>query len=647
MPVVVAWRVRRLREKHMNLRNINRSILHTTNLCLLASSLAMAAAGASPRIRLEEFRIEPAELRLGDSFVIRARAVADGVKVGSFLLRTLAETKKELTPPAFPLHVNGMAYVVEKGKYYLKDNGESDRDPRDGAFAIEISTRGWKTGVYTFAFFASSRPAPGPFVVARRDFTVVVKGDRVTLEDLGDAANDVSRAIAGFSVEPATVETGQAITIRASLRGASVASLQLTNPCCIAERDALPGFRYDTTRKKSFLAAGGKPDADSIVLKLDTRGWPAGVHHFVANAIGGSGHRVDYRNFAIKVRDSRDQFRVTVEPSYPFGPGTHFEKFVQLRDGTLLCADKLSTDGGRTWQGATGGFGVGGFHLKDGRVLGLAYRCLPIEGREGWYAADKFVSTDNGRRFSKSPAEFHVPDAKAAMGHALHRGPLFMRSIIERGDGSLAAFMAGWFKSDVALCPYGKGRPYSRSYVCESSDDGRTWRYLTTIGYEQIGSEGYNEGSMRRLLNGEWLVVMRTGNANDLNCQDNPIMWSLSSDEGRTWSKPARTGVQGAFPSLAVLPEGVVVMSYGRPGAMVVFSTDGGRTWTDATCVDVTPGSGYTDVVSISPGELLVGFGAQNYLDPKTGVRDSMLRLARVRCERRAVVAPGGQVGPP
>ncbi|MFA6561473.1 MAG: sialidase family protein [Verrucomicrobiia bacterium] len=623
----------------MNLCAISRPILHAASFCLLASTVALSAAGAAPRIRLEEFRIEPVELRLGDAFVVRARAVAEGIKVGSFLLRTAGEVKKEHSPPGFPLTANGMAYMVEKGKYYLKDNGELDRDPRDGAFAAEISTRGWKEGTNTFAFFASSRPAPGPFVVARHDFAVVVKEERVFVEDLGDAAIVASRAIAGFSVKPATVEAGQTITIRADLRGSSVVSLQLTNPYYIAAQDALPGFRYDASKKKSFLAADRKPDADSIVLELDTRGWPAGVHHLVAGAIGRSGQRMDYRNFAIKVRGPRDRFRVTVEPSQPFGPGTHFEKFLQLRDGTLLCADKLSTDGGRTWQGATGGFGIGGSHLKDGRVLGLAYRCLPIEGRDGWYAAGQFVSTDNGRRFSKSSAEFHVPEAKAAMGHGPHKGPLFMRSIIGRGDGSLAAFMAGWFKGDDALCPYGHGRPYSRSYVCESSDGGRTWRYLTTIGYEQIGSEGYNEGSMRRLPNGEWLAVMRTGNANDLNCQDNPIMWSVSRDEGRTWSKPARTGVQGAFPGLAVLPDGVVVMCYGRPGAMIAFSADGGRTWTDPTCVDATPGSGYADVVSIRPGELLVGFGTQNYLDPKTGERDSMLRLVRVRYERQAAAA--------
>ena len=146
---------------------------------------------------------------------------------------------------------------------------------------------------------------------------------------------------------------------------------------------------------------------------------------------------------------------------------------------------------------------------------------------------------------------------------------------------------------------------------------------------------------MRRLPQGEWLAVLRTGNASDVNCQDNPIMWSRSRDEGRTWSEPARTGVQGAFPSLAVLLDGVVVMSYGRPGAMLVFSTDGGRTWTDPTCVDATPYSGYTSVASLGPGELLVGFGVQHRLDPQTGQREDQLRLAAAQLCDISAAQPG------
>ena len=68
---------------------------------------------------------------------------------------------------------------------------------------------------------------------------------------------------------------------------------------------------------------------------------------------------------------------------------------------------------------------------------------------------------------------------------------------------------------------------------------------------------------------------------------------------------------------------------------MLVFSADGGRTWTDPTCVDAAPYSGYTDVVELGPGALLVGFGVPGYLDPATNSRDDQLRLARVRYEKR------------
>lgn len=622
----------------------------TRRLAAILTTVAavnLAAAEPAPRIRLEEFRIEPVELKLGGAFTLHARAVAAGVKVGSFLLRTAGEVKKEDSPPGFPLHASGMAYVAEDGKYHLMDNGKLDRDPREGAFAVEVSTRGWKEGQRAFAFFASNRPAPGPFTVARRDFMVVVKSGRVLIEDMDDTAVVASREIAAFSAEPRAVEPGGKVAVRVALRGTMVRGVQLTNPYYIAAGATLAGFRYDEAKKKSFygssadfvIADNGADDKDagpqSIGLELDTSGWPAGVHHLVLNAVSQSNRVLDCRNFAIQVLGPRDQFRVTVEPSVEFGPGTHSEQFLALRDGALLYADKFSTDGGRTWQGKTGGFGVGGTQLADGRAIGMDYRCLPIEGREGWYRAARFISSDHGRQFAKSDAEFHVPEAKAAQGHGFHRGPLFMRSVIERADGSLVAFMAGWFKSDTALCPYGRGRPYSRSYVCESGDGGKTWRYLATVGYAHIGSEGFNEGSMRRLPNGEWLAVLRTGNANDIHCQDNPIMWGVSRDEGRSWSEPARTGVQGAFPSLAVQPDGVIVMSYGRPGAMVVFSSDNGRTWTDPVCVDATPYSGYTSVASLGPGELLVAFGAQHWLDSKTGKRENLLRLARVRYERK------------
>ena len=614
----------------------------------IASLLALICMGqtcpaqGTPRIELLGFRVEPAEVRLGESFVVRARAVATGVELGSFILRTADEVDKDDTIPGFPLYSSGKYYMAEDGRYFLMDNGKLDENPEDGAVAMRIETKGWTEGVRTFALFASRRPFQGQFIAARHDFAVIVEGDRVAVEDLGPAAAGVSRVITGFDVRPMMIGPGEPLTVSLDVRSGAVRQLELTNPYYIAPQEALPGFRYVDDKKKSFyepptVSMGdnaertAKSATQNFVLKIDTADWPPGVHHLALNLLGRSGKPVDYRNFAVKVAGPADRLDVTVDESYYFAPGTHFGRFIKLSDGTLLSEDKRSTDGGRTWGGATGGFGVGGQQLADGRVLGMAYRCLPVEGKEGHYTVEHFLSTDGGQNFEKSEAAVLVPEATAAMGHGPHVGPLFMRSVVERPDGSLVALMAGWFKSDKTPCPYGRGRPYSRTYVCESDASGRSWRYLTTIGYDRIGSEGYNEGSIRRLPGGELLAVMRTGSEKDPACHDNPIMWSASCDEGGTWSEPKRTGAEGAYPALAVLDDGLVVMSYGRPGAMIVFSADGGRTWTDPNVIDATPYSGYTDVVQTAPGELLVGFGTRDYLDPKTGYRQNQLRLARVR----------------
>ncbi len=612
----------------------------------LVPLMTSTSFAAKARIELVEFRVEPMELRAGESFTIHARATATGVKLGSFLLRTADDVRKEDRIPGFPLYANGRYYVAEDGRYFLSDNGKLDGDPRELAFSIRISTEDWRDGTYAFAFFASCRPAAGPFVAARHDFAVTVENDRVRIEDLGSTSLRISRAITAFVVEPTTIEAGESVKVSTRGRVGVIASVQLSNPFHIAEQDTLSGFAYETMKKKSYyptaadgVSDNGELDCDrgegSVALELDTREWPSGVHHLRLDAAGRSGRTVDYRTFAIKVRGPDDELEVTVEKSWVFAEGTHFGRFVKSRDGVLLCENKLSTDGGRTWQGENGGFGAGAEVLREGRILGLDYRCLPEKGQQGQYTVQRTFSDDGGRKFQKTQATVNVPEAKAAMGHAFHRGPLFMRSIVVRDDRSLVGLFAGWFKSDIALCPYGRGRPYSRTYVCESDNDGLNWKYVTTIGYDQIGSEGYNEGSMRRLPDGRLLTVMRTGSERDPRCQDNPIMWSESQDEGRTWSPPCRTGLEGAYPSLAVLSDGQVVMSYGRPGAMIAFSRDGGRTWTDLTAVDTTPYSGYTDVVEIGPGQLLVGYGAKEYLVTETGAREDQLRLAAVRYRRK------------
>lgn len=608
---------------------------------LVAAQAQLTALAAGPRIVIEEFSVEPQSLALGQAFTVRLNATATGIAIGSFVVRTADDVKKEATIPGFPLYSGGRYYVAEDGRYNLTDNGPLDCDPAKNVFALELKTEGWKEGEYAFAAFATNRPVSGPFLAARHDFAVTVRGRQVTIEDLGGDDSQASLAIREFQSRPAVLRPGELLELSILLDRKRVKSLQVSDVFYIAPAETLSGFTFDAQKKKGICPielpaatqAGGGP-AVAVTGRLATEDWPPGVRHLMFQVLGTAGRVIDERAFAVKVDDPHNRLDVTVEPSTFLAPGTHFNRFLKLCDGTLLTEGKLSRDGGKTWSGTPIPFGNGAEQLRDGSVLGLDYRCLPIEGKTGWYAVTRYYSPD-GQRFDQDGAQMFVSEAKAAMGHAPHVGPLFMRSILQRTDGSLVALMGGWFKSDTALCPYGRGRPYSRSYVCESDDGGKTWRYLSTIGYEQIGSEGFNEGSMKRLPDGTWLAALRSGNERDFHCQDNPIMCSTSRDEGRTWSPPERTGLDGCFPSLAVLSDGQLALSYGRPGAMLAFSADHGRTWTDATCIDATPYSGYTDVVEIEPGLLLVGFGAAGYLDPQTGQRSNDLRLARVRYRTR------------
>jgi hypothetical protein len=445
--------------------------------------------------------------------------------------------------------------------------------------------------------------------------------------------------IVALKIRPDRANAGEPVRITFLHSNTRVVQFRLVDTYYIAPEEVLPGFTYDAETKKShrlFPIQSLPSGATSILhtISLDTYEWPGGAHHWLLKAVDASGRLQEERPVAITISGPKDHLQTEVETSTLFDVGTHFGKFAKNREGTLFCGDRLSRDGGRTWQAGTGGFGQGAELLREGSIIGMDYRCLPITNRTGWYEVNRYLCRDK-LRFSKGRAEMYVPEAKAAQGHSAHLGPLFMRSIIERTNGTLVALMAGWFKSDTALCPYGRNRPYSRTYVCESADGGRTWNYLSTIGYEHIGSEGYNEASMRRLPDGSWLAVVRTGNPSDIKCQDNPIMWSTSRDEGRTWSQPQRTGLEGCYPGLAVLDDGLVVMSYGRPGAWIAFSGDGGRTWTDVTCIDYTVYSGYTDVVQLESGLLLVGFGTLGYCEPDSGERTDGLRLARVRYRRK------------
>jgi hypothetical protein len=129
-----------------------------------------------------------------------------------------------------------------------------------------------------------------------------------------------------------------------------------------------------------------------------------------------------------------------------------------------------------------------------------------------------------------------------------------------------------------------------------------------------------NESSICRLKDGRIMCIARPHYAT-----------CFSEDDGKTWTKPVRPkGIHGGVePCLQVLPNGVVVLSAGRPGLRLHFNADGkGLSWQTIDILEHhntfnkdmplvrhstsgksygwgTP-TGYTEVIVLDPAALLM-----------------------------------------
>lgn len=469
----------------------------------------------------------------------------------------------------------------------------------------------------------------------------------------------LERDIESFSVCPVRLEAGESFEIELVSETRACGEWRLRHPYTIPEEEVLSGFHFDVQQQQAFYGKHGKvidnggddldPRRGVLRVRLRTDGWPAGIHAFTIESVrppsdSQPSSRSVYRDFAVKIRDGRDRLRITLESDRRFMEGTHFSRLFVTSTGRVICNGKYSDDKGHTWKECGGGTvasdrsaqrsAIMAHEISTGEVIGLAYKTLPKEDEKGVFIGQRFTSVDGGKRI-ESPADctFRVPRAVGALGHAFHPGPLFMRSIVSLQDASLLALMCGWFDTDTKETLH-KGQKYRRSFLCRSVDAGRSWDYLSTVAYEPTwGSEGWSEGTLLRLPGGELIAALRSGSDRS-HWKDNPLCLLFSQDEGRTWSPPHRSGIDGVYPSMVRMSNGLLACSYGRPGAKLMFSADSGRTWTDQTLVSAERYSGYTWIAEVAPGELLYGYGLKDGLDAKTGRRENMLRLVNVHVER-------------
>ena len=297
---------------------------------------------------------------------------------------------------------------------------------------------------------------------------------------------------------------------------------------------------------------------------------------------------------------------------------------------------RTSSDAGATWgeqlpipAAVSGGAMYGA--LREGGVVKMTGQAVPPEKREpGKLGPQRILFSDDFLHYEADPAEVDLSTFPSNPSRNTPKAsfyPVFDKGkLLELPNGDLLATMYGVLEGDAQY----------RTMIVISKDKGLHWRYVTTVAYDAEDPhpdfpgdwDGYCEPSVAQLADDRLLCIMRTEGATP---PYKPMYTSWSSDMGLTWTDPIPTEphLQNAWPTLAVLDSdtpdsdtpdnntpdnGVVACIYGRPGVHVVFSTDGGRHWTDrATLTSHTttwgkPGTNiscYADLIQVGPNRLL------------------------------------------
>ena len=114
-------------------------------------------------------------------------------------------------------------------------------------------------------------------------------------------------------------------------------------------------------------------------------------------------------------------------------------------------------------------------------------------------------------------------------------------------------------------------------------------------------------------------------------------------NEGKLYSSNA-----GVSPWLTTLPNGVVAMTYGRPGLNITFSEDGtGDKWLDRIPIVPEPSlfginhgnTGMSGVLAIGENELIVIYDIGNYEPPGGGPMGNTVFSLRMQVERMSQVS--------
>jgi hypothetical protein len=297
---------------------------------------------------------------------------------------------------------------------------------------------------------------------------------------------------------------------------------------------------------------------------------------------------------------------VTIEGSHGNAHAFKFNdgRIVAHGDGNTFSF--WSDDIGKTWKKGPLGPTAKMIHdFGDGEIISFKRDLLARD--DGKYSVPADRSTDNWKTVESFTGMADVPLATATRDENARTltGMLMHHGVVQLPNGELLATLYGNYKGDRVLCdgfPLEIGSLKSRTVVIRSSDRGKTWGDPVTVAYDTmlgllnepdvtgklttivpaVTQEGFNEADLTIAPNGDIICVMRGGGS----CGDyviktwpTPMYISRSSDGGKSWSVPEQIADRGACPNLVTLQNGIIVCSYSRPGAWLIFSDDNGKTW--------------------------------------------------------------------
>ncbi len=159
------------------------------------------------------------------------------------------------------------------------------------------------------------------------------------------------------------------------------------------------------------------------------------------------------------------------------------------------------------------------------------------------------------------------------------------------------------------------------AWLMASSDNGRSFKRRACVAVDINDRGNFYEPHLAPTSDGGLVCVMRQ----ESGAPNQPMAITWSDDAGHTWEPPQDLLEFGVFPNVLLLGNGVMVLSYGRPGVHLAFDSTGtGRRWTGRlTLIEGDPryedrliyshSCGYTSLLALDDDSFLIAYSDFQY----------------------------------